>query len=106
MNEPFRCMKASQIYFTTALGMICLVLSITTLMLERYNKKLQVNAQAQQAEIAKGNQYNQVGLNLLKEMAQLAHNGNEKVREVLKANNYTINPPAPEQPAQPAPVQP
>jgi len=84
-------MKVTQIYITTALGVICLVLSIATQQINRGNQALQARAQAQQAEITKGNQVNQVGLKLLNEMARLSLQ-NEKIKTVLEENNFSVQP--------------
>ena len=82
-------MKAFQIYTTTALGVICLVLCISSRALHRGNKELQTRAQTQQTEIAKGNQLNQIGQKLLREMAVLSLN-HEKIKTVLQENGYAV----------------
>ena len=98
-------MKAFQIYTTTALGVICLVLCISSRALHRGNQELQVRAQTQQTEIAKGNQLNQEPRikHLLEAMARLSVN-NPKIREVLKASNYTVTINQPEAAPESAPA--
>ena len=83
-------MKVPQFYITVALGAICLVLTITSLLLSKSNQNLQAQFQAQQEEINKGELSNKIGQNLLHDMAELSLKNN-KIAEVLKANGYTVN---------------
>jgi hypothetical protein len=83
-------MKVPQFYITVALGAICLLLSITSIMLTKSSQNLQTQFQAQQEEINKGDLGNRVGQNLLHDMAELSVK-NTKIAEVLKANGYTVN---------------
>lgn len=83
-------MKVPQFYITVALGAICLVLSITSLLLTKSNQNLQAQFQAQQEEINKGELSNKIGQNLLHDMAELSLK-NDKIAAVLKANGYTVN---------------
>ena len=83
-------MKVPQFYITVALGAICLLLSITAIMLNKSSQNLQTQFQTQQEEINKGELSNRIGQNLLHDMAELSIK-NEKVAAVLKANGYTVN---------------
>jgi len=83
-------MKVPQFYITVALGVICLVLSITSLLLSKSNQNLQAQFQAQQEEINKGELSLKVGQNLLRDMAELSVK-NEKIAAVLKNNGFTVN---------------
>ena len=83
-------MKVPQFYITVALGAICLVLSITSLLLSKSNQNLQAQFQAQQEEINKGELSLKVGQNLLRDMAELSVK-NEKIAAVLKNNGFTVN---------------
>lgn len=83
-------MKVPQFYVTLALGALCLALSITTIVLGNKNNYLQMQQQKQQEEINRGNMSIQVGQNLLKDMAELSLK-NEKIKQVLARNGYTVN---------------
>ena len=83
-------MKVPQFYITVALGAICLLLSIATIMLSKSGQSIQSKYQAQQEEINKGELSNKVGQSLLRDMAELSLK-NKKIAEVLKANGYTVN---------------
>jgi len=82
-------MKVPQFYVTVALGAICLVLSIVSLLLSKSNQTLQAQYQAQQDEINRGNATLQVGQNVLRDMAELSVK-NDKIKEVLKNNGYNV----------------
>ena len=83
-------MKSLQYYITLALGVICLALSITTIVLGRSNNSLQLQQQQQQAEINRGQASMQVGQNILRDLAELSLK-NEKIKQVLANNGYTVN---------------
>jgi len=83
-------MKVPQFYVTLALGTLCLALSITSIVLGKTNNALQREQQAQQEEINRGNMSVQVGQNLLRDMAELSLK-NEKIKQVLAKNGYTVN---------------
>lgn len=71
------------------LGIACLGLSLVTIVFARQNRKLQEGLQAQQAIINKGNLSQQIGTNLLREMAVVAQN-NEKMRALLQENGFSV----------------
>jgi len=83
-------MKAPQFYTTLALGTLCLILSITSIVLGKNNNNLQRQVQIQQEEINRGNQSLQIRQNLLKDLAEISLK-NEKVKLILSNNGYTVN---------------
>jgi len=83
-------MKVPQFYVTLALGTLCLALSITSIVLGKNNNALQLQQQKQQEEINRGNMSVQVGQNLLRDMAELSLK-NDKIKQVLARNGYTVN---------------
>lgn len=83
-------MKAPQFYITLALGTLCLILSITTIVLGKNNNNLQRQVQEQQAEIQKGNISLQIRQKLLEDMAPLSLK-NEKIKLILANNGWTVN---------------
>jgi cell division protein YceG involved in septum cleavage len=82
------------------IGVVCLCLSLVTIVFARQNRKLQEAVQAQQAIINKGAVSQQIGTNLLREMAAAAQT-DEKIRQLLEASGY--NPSATPAAALPAP---
>ena len=82
-------MNRWQFLTTTGLGLVCLVLSIATIVSGRANQNLQAQLQAQQVEINKGTGSQQVGTNLLRDIATAATK-NDKLRELLKRNGFTL----------------
>lgn len=87
-------MKAPQFYITLALGALCLVLSITCIVLGKNNSNLQMQQQQQQEEINKGKVSAQIAQNLIRDMADLSLT-NDKIKQVLTANGIRVNPPVP-----------
>ena len=84
-------MKRWQFTLLLVIGIVCLCLSLVTIVFARQNRKLQEAVQAQQAIINKGSLSQQIGANLLREMAGAAQN-DEKMRQLLKDNGYNLNP--------------
>ena len=82
-------MKSLHYYTTLALGAVCLLLSITTIVLGRSNNSLQLQQQQQQVEINKGNLSMQVGQNLLRGMAEPSLKS-EKIKQVLTRYGLTV----------------
>ncbi|MDQ3117686.1 MAG: hypothetical protein M3Q86_13940 [Verrucomicrobiota bacterium] len=82
-------MKRWQFTFLLTLGIVCLGLSLVTIVFARENRKLQEGLQAQQAIINKGNLSQQIGTNLVREMAAVAQN-NEKMRTLLQENGFSF----------------
>ena len=73
-----------------AVGVICLCLSLVTIVFSRQNRKLQEVVQAQQALMNKGALSQQIGTNLVREMATAAQT-DDKMRQLLKDNGFTFN---------------
>ncbi|MEO7167406.1 MAG: hypothetical protein ABI016_10255 [Chthoniobacterales bacterium] len=85
------------------LGIACLCLSLVTIVFSRENRKLQESVQTQQAIINKGTLSQQLGANLVREMAAVAQN-NEKMRILLQENGFKLSAAAsPATAASPAP---
>jgi len=76
-----------QFVLLMTIGVVCLCLSLVTIVFARQNRKLQEAVQAQQAIINKGAVSQQIGTNLLREMAAIAPT-DEKMRELLEASGY------------------
>ena len=90
-------MKRWQFSVLLTLGIACLCLSLVTIVFARENRKLQEVLQAQQAIINKGALSQQIGANLLREMAAVAQT-DEKMRQLLRESGYNLSSPAPAAP--------
>ena len=88
-------MKHWQFVLLTTIGVACLCLSLVTIVFAHQNRKLQEAVQAQQAMINKGALSQQIGANLLRELAAIAPS-DEKIRELLEASgdNSSMTPAA------------
>ncbi len=91
-------MKRWQFTVLLTIGVACLCLSLVTIVFTR-NRRLQEAVQEQQITINQGARSQQLGSNLLREMALLARS-DEKMRNLLKDNGYNLTT---EPPAAPAP---
>ena len=80
-------MKRWQVVLLTTIGVACLCLSLVMIVFAHQNRKLQEAVQAQQAIINKGALSQQIGANLLRELAALAPT-DEKMRELLETSGY------------------
>lgn len=97
-------------YISVAASALCLVLSIVLFVVGGINQGLQTDVQAQQAEyqkqqdeINRGNSISQqVGPALLRDMA-VASTKNEKMKQLLAGNGYTVNVATPPPGSSPAP---
>ena len=83
-------MKMWQFVIALILGFICLGLSSFGIITGITNQKLQSDIQVQQLEINKGNLTQQVGTNLVREIAAKAAN-NENLKNLLIRNGFTFN---------------
>ncbi|MEO8043666.1 MAG: hypothetical protein ABI674_02060 [Spartobacteria bacterium] len=83
-------MKAWQFTVLLVLGIACLCLSLVTIVFARENRKLQQSVQEQQVIINKGNLSQQIGTNLLREMAAVAQT-DEKMRALLQQNGFSLS---------------
>jgi hypothetical protein len=86
-------MKRWQFVLLIITAAACLVLSLVTIVFARENRKLQEAVQGQQTIINKGALSQQIGTNLVREMAVAAQT-DEKMRQLLQANGFNL-PPAP-----------
>jgi len=68
----------------------CLILSIYVYSIGQSTRQLRADAQKQQSEINRGMMSQQVGTNILKDMAA-ASVSNEKIKTLLSNNGYTVN---------------
>jgi hypothetical protein len=84
-------MNRAEFSLLMALGVICLCLSLVTIVFARQNRKLQEGVQAQQALINKGALSQQIGTNLVREMATAAQT-DEKMRQLLQENGFNLTP--------------
>ncbi len=111
-------MKPAQFYSATALSAICLLLSITVIVmgkgsqtaqlhLQQRQSEIQVELQQRQLEVNKGTMSNQVGTSILQDMAASSVN-NPRMKEVLAKNGYnvTVNPESKPSPSPAAPFKP
>ena len=80
-------MKHWQFVLLTPIGAACLCFSLVTIVFAHQNRKLQEAVQAQQAIINRGALSQQIGANLLRELATIAPT-DEKMRELLNASGY------------------
>ena len=83
-------MKRWQFAFLMTLGLACVCLSLVTIVFARENRKLQEVVQTQQVTINKGSLSQQIGANLLREMAATAEK-DEKMRELLQENGFSLS---------------
>ncbi len=83
-------MQRWQFSVLLTLGIACLSLSLVTIVFARENRKLQETLQAQQALINKGSLSQQIGANLLREMAAVAQR-DEKMRALLQENGFSLS---------------
>lgn len=82
-------MKPYQYYVTLILGVVCLIMSVVVNELGRSNQRLRVELQSQQAQINKGQALQQVGTNILRDMAN-ASGTNTAMRSELANDGYTV----------------
>lgn len=83
-------MKRWQFICLLTIGVACVCLSLVTIVFARENRKLQAAIQEQQVIINKGTLSQQIGVNLLREMATVAQT-EDKMRELLRANGYNLS---------------
>ena len=67
----------------------CVCLTLVSIVFARQNQKLQAEVQAQQVLINKGALSQQIGGNLVREMAAAAQT-DDKMKELLRANGYNL----------------
>ncbi len=69
----------------------CLFLSLVTIVFARQNRKLQEAIQGQQTIINKGALSQQIGTNLVREMAAAAQ-ADEEMQQLLQENGFNLSP--------------
>ena len=72
-----------------SIGFACVCLTLVTIVFAMQNQKLQGDVQAQQMTINKGALSQQIGTNLLREMAATAQN-DSKMKQLLQDNGYNL----------------
>jgi hypothetical protein len=87
-------MKAPQFIASVILALVPLVLVINLISIGQQNQNLQAQLQSQQEMINKGSMAQQIGVNILKDVAA-ASVRDPNLKEVLSKNGYsvTVNPP-------------
>jgi len=85
-----RRMKRWQFAFLMLLAVACVCLALVSIVFARQNQKLQGEVQMQQVIINKGALSQQIGANLLREMAA-APSTDEKMRKLLQDNGYNLS---------------
>lgn len=84
-------MKRGQFILLLIVAVACLCLSLVTIVFAQQNQKLQAAIQDQQTIINKGALSQQIGTNLVREMATAAQT-NEKMRQLLQENGFSLTP--------------
>ncbi len=84
-------MKRWQFSLLMIIAAVCLLLSVVTIVFARQNRKLQQGIQDQQSIINKGSLSQQIGTNLVREMAVAAQT-DEKIRALLQENGFNLTP--------------
>jgi predicted Holliday junction resolvase-like endonuclease len=89
-------MKPPQFIVAVILSLIPLILTINLIFMGQKNQSLEAQMQAQQEQINTGSRIQQVGMNVLKDIAA-ASVKDDKLKEVLSKNGYsvTVNSPSP-----------
>ena len=72
------------------MGIVALALSILVACYSQSNQELQNQVQNAQSAINRGNLLDQIGTNLLKDMAT-ASLKDENIKQILAKNGYTVN---------------
>ena len=88
-------MKRWQFVFLLIIGIACICLSLVAIVFAHENRRLQAGVQDQQVTINKGALGQQIGNNLLRDMAAAAAT-DDKIKQLLADNGY-------KPPAQPSP---
>jgi hypothetical protein len=82
-------MKPPQFIVTVILSLVSLVLVINLIFMGQKNQSLQTQLQSQQEQINKGSMSQQIGVNLLKAIAQ-ASVTDPALKDVLTKSGYTV----------------
>ncbi len=83
-------MKRWQFALLMIIAVACVCLTLVSVVFARQNQKLQADVQAQQVIINKGALSQQIGTNLLREMAAAAQS-DAKMKQLLQDNGYNLS---------------
>jgi predicted Holliday junction resolvase-like endonuclease len=83
-------MKPPQFIVAVILSLIPLILTINLIFMGQKNQSLEAQLQAQQEQINTGSRIQQVGLNVLKDIAA-ASVKDDKLKDVLSKNGYSVS---------------
>lgn len=86
-------MTRGQFLLLLTIGIICLCLSIVSIIYAHENRRLQESVQTQQALINKGALSQQIRANLVREMAAVAKT-NPRIQQLLTDSGYKMPPQA------------
>ena len=86
-----RRVKRWQFILLLIIGLSCFCLALVSIVFARQNQQLQAEVQAQQALINKGALSQQIGANLLREMAAIAQT-DEPMKQLLRDKGYNLAP--------------
>jgi hypothetical protein len=81
--------KQWQFMTTVMLAGLCLLLSVASIISGKANQNLQAQVQAQQIEINKGTTSQQIGGNIVRDIASAATK-NSKLRDLLTRQGFTL----------------
>lgn len=96
-------MKPPQFIVAVILSLIPLILTINLIFMGQKNQSLQTQLEAQQEQINKGSRIQQVGMSVLKDIAA-ASVKDDKLKDVLAKNGYSVSVSSPSPSASPAPA--
>jgi predicted Holliday junction resolvase-like endonuclease len=94
-------MKPPQFIVAVILSLIPLILTINLIFMGQKNQSLEAQLQAQQEQINRGSQIQQVGMSVLKDIAA-ASVKDEKLKDVLAKNGYSVSVSSPSPSASPS----
>ncbi|HEY5036708.1 MAG TPA: hypothetical protein VII74_06205 [Chthoniobacterales bacterium] len=80
-------MKRWQFTLLMIVAVVCVCLTFVSIVFARQNQKLQADVQAQQVTINKGALSQQIGGNLVREMAAVAKT-DDRMKQLLQDNGY------------------
>jgi hypothetical protein len=83
-------MKPPQFIVAVILSLIPLILTINLIFMGQKNQSLEAQLQAQQEQVTNGSRIQQVGLNVLKDIAA-ASVKDDKLKDVLSKNGYSVS---------------
>jgi predicted Holliday junction resolvase-like endonuclease len=83
-------MKPPQFIVAVILSFLPLILVVNIIVMGQKNQTLQAQLQSQQEEINKGNMTQQIGVNLLKEIAA-ASVKDDALKDVLSKSGYSVS---------------